>query len=63
MIEVGLHPIELTVKCPTCLKDNVVEADQTQIELSWITCAHCGSSWAEILPGPMLSGPFPEPAK
>ena len=63
MIEVGLHPIELPVKCPTCLKDNVVEVDQTQIEHYWITCVHCGSSWAEMLPGPILSGPFPKPAK
>ena len=42
MIKLGLYPIELPVKCPTCLKDSVVKVDQTHIEHYWISCVHCG---------------------
>ena len=54
--------VDLT--CPYCKKKNSVaitaKSEASEAGLAEIKCAHCKQPWEQVLPGPLMAGPFPK---
>lgn len=55
--------LQKTVKCPHCQKNQVVLVSREppglgQLGHHSITCVYCEKPWAQLLPGPIVGGPF-----
>lgn len=52
----------LTLSCPSCKNKNVIKVERViefaQIKQTPLACVHCGKSWNQVLPGPLIAGPF-----
>ena len=54
--------VDLT--CPHCKKKNSVAiapmSGASVAGRAEINCAYCQQSWEQVLPGPLMAGPFPK---
>jgi transcription elongation factor Elf1 len=57
-------PVLIEVTCPNCQKKHSVAitsmAGANVAGRAEIKCAYCQQPWEQLLPGPVMAGPFPK---